>query len=128
MAKMASSSGIRRAFVALGFSLLFLSMNNILPPVVHWATVVLILLVFIKLPDIRGMRSALVAAFLSLLLTGLGHLYIREYGRGFFFILGGTFAFMITGYSPRYGLLNVVLFIVSAIDSFSFGKRGFGIF
>jgi len=123
-----SPAVFRRACVALIFSLLFLSMKNILPPLFQWASVLVICVVFIKLPDIRGLRSGLVAALFSLLFAGLGHLYIREYGRGFFFILGGTFAFMISDYSPRYSLLNVVLFIVSAIDSFSFGKRGFGIF
>ena len=69
----------------------------------------------------------IIAALLSLLFAGLGHFYLRRYGRGILFAGLAYFLFTISDYSPRAMMLNVILFIVSAFDAFSFAKRGFGI-
>lgn len=70
----------------------------------------------------------IIAAVLSLVFAGLGHLYLRKWGRGCTFLFLAFFLFRISGYSPRAMMLNVVLFVFAAFDAFSFGKRGFGIF
>ncbi len=69
----------------------------------------------------------MLAALLSLVFAGLGHLYLRRYGRGFLFLGLGLFFYQISGYSPRAMMLNVILFVFSAFDAFSWGKRGIGI-
>ncbi|MFQ5542989.1 MAG: hypothetical protein ACE5FY_01405 [Nitrospiria bacterium] len=117
-----------RSVIVLSFSFVFITLPNYMPPILHVATTLLICVVFITVPDKQGIRSGLIAGVFSLVFTGLGHLYTREYGRAFFFILGGLFAYMLTGYKMQFILFNLVLFVVSAIDSFSFGKRGIGIF
>ncbi len=92
-----------------------------------WVVVALILFFFL-LPSLRhGLKGGLVAGFFSLAFAGLGQLYVREYGRGMVFIVIAVFAYMTTGYSAKADVLNKVLFIVSAIDAFSLGKRGIGI-
>lgn len=68
-----------------------------------------------------------IAAVLSLVFAGLGHLYLRKWGRGVSILFVAAFLFKISGYSPRAMMLNVVLFVFSAFDAFSFGKRGHGI-
>jgi hypothetical protein len=69
----------------------------------------------------------LIAAGLSLVFAGLGHLYLRQYGRGIIILIVAYFLLTLSDYSPRSWLLNIVLFIFSAFDAFSFGKRGHGI-
>lgn len=69
----------------------------------------------------------IVAALLSLLFAGLGHLYLRRYGRGGLLLILALFLLRTSGYSPRAMMLNVILFVFSAFDAYSFGKRGFGI-
>jgi hypothetical protein len=69
----------------------------------------------------------IVAAALSFLFAGLGHLYLRQYLRGSVFLVLGFFLYRISGYSPRAEMLNAILFVYSAFDAFSFGKRGHGI-
>lgn len=69
----------------------------------------------------------IVAAVLSLVFAGLGHLYLRKWGRGVSILFVAAFLFKISGYSPRAMMLNVVLFVFSAFDAFSYGKRGYGI-
>lgn len=68
-----------------------------------------------------------VAAALSLVFAGLGHLYVRQYLRGGVFLVLAFFLYRISGYSPRAEMLNMVLFVIAAFDAFSFGKRGHGI-
>jgi len=70
----------------------------------------------------------IIAVVLSLVFAGLGHLYLRQWGRGASILFVAAFLFKISGYSPRAMMLNVALFIFSAFDAYSFGKRGFGIF
>lgn len=70
----------------------------------------------------------IIAAVLSLVFAGLGHLYLRKWGRGASILFVAAFLFKISGYSPRAMMLNVALFVFSAFDAYSFGKRGFGIF
>ena len=69
----------------------------------------------------------IVAALLSLIFAGLGHVYLRRYGRGVLFLGMSLFLLTVSDYSPRAWMLNVILFVFSAFDAFSFGKRGFGI-
>jgi len=70
----------------------------------------------------------IVAAALSVLFAGLGHLFLRQYLRGGAYLVLAFFLYRISGYSPRAEMLNLILFIFSAVDAFSFAKRGFGIF
>lgn len=98
-----------------------------MPSFWKWVVVALILLFFL-LPSLQhGLKGGLVAGFFSLAFAGLGQLYVREYGRGVIFILIAVFAYMTTGYSAKAWVFNNILFIVSAIDAFSLGKRGIGI-
>lgn len=69
-----------------------------------------------------------VAVVLSLVFAGLGHFYLRRWGRGVSLFFVAAFLFKISGYSPRAMMLNVALFVFAAFDAYSFGKRGFGIF
>jgi TM2 domain-containing membrane protein YozV len=70
----------------------------------------------------------IIAAVLSLVFAGLGHFYLRKWGRGVSIFFVAAFLFKISGYAPRAMMLNVALFVFSAFDAYSFGKRGFGIF
>ncbi|HLG22057.1 MAG TPA: hypothetical protein VI382_04520 [Candidatus Manganitrophaceae bacterium] len=76
----------------------------------------------------RPVWRAVVAALLSLFFAGLGHLFLRRYIRGVGFLAPSVFFYMISDYTPKGILLNIVFFIVSAVDAFSIGRRGFGIF
>lgn len=69
----------------------------------------------------------IIAAALSFLFAGLGHLYLRQYLRGGLYLLLASFLYRISGYSPRAEMLNMILFVFAAFDAFSFGKRGHGI-
>lgn len=69
----------------------------------------------------------IVAVLLSLVFAGLGHLYLKRYGRGGLLLFLALFLFRTSGYSPRAMMLNVILFVFSAFDAFSFAKRGYGI-
>lgn len=68
-----------------------------------------------------------IAAALSLVFAGLGHLYLRQYSRGAIFLVISGLVLMLSDYKPQIMLLNVFFFIFSAFDAFSIGKRGFGI-
>ncbi len=70
----------------------------------------------------------IVAAALSLVFAGLGHLFVRSYFRGGVFLIGNSFMYMISGYWPNAVLINIVCFILAAFDAFSIGKNGRGIF
>lgn len=69
----------------------------------------------------------IVAVLLSLIFAGLGHLYLKRYGRGGLLLFLALFLFRTSGYSPRAMMLNAILFVFSAFDAFSFAKRGYGI-
>lgn len=69
----------------------------------------------------------IIAVLLSLIFAGLGHLYLKRYGRGGLLLFLGLFLLRTSGYSPRAMMLNVILFVFSAFDAYSWGKRGFGI-
>lgn len=69
----------------------------------------------------------IIAAMLSLIFAGLGHLYLRQYIRGVFLFGLAIFLWMTSDYSAKAMIFNVILFVFSAFDAFSFGKRGFGI-
>ena len=68
-----------------------------------------------------------IAAALSFLFAGLGHLYLRKYGRASIFLVLAVFLYRISDYSPRAEMLNTILFVFAAFDAFSFGRRGHGI-
>lgn len=70
----------------------------------------------------------ILAAFLSLVFAGLGHLFLRNYPRAVLFLIPAAFLWKLTDYWPQVMLGNIILFIVSAVDAFSLGKRGIGIF
>ncbi len=89
--------------------------------------VAMILVFFLFIPDLKGYAGGLVAGIFSLIFAGLGQFYVRQYLRGFLFSFGAVFTYMIREYSPRSIVFNIVLFIIAAIDAFSFGKRGIGI-
>ncbi|MBI3802167.1 MAG: hypothetical protein HY282_00190 [Nitrospirae bacterium] len=69
----------------------------------------------------------ILAALLSLVFAGLGHLFLRQYLRGVLFIFFALSLLGISDYSPRAMMLNIILFVFSAFDAFSFAKRGFGV-
>jgi len=74
------------------------------------------------------MIKPILAAILSLGFAGLGHLFLKEYGRGALFIIPALFLWKLADYWPQMTLANIMLFIFCAVDAFSFGKRGVGIF
>ncbi|MFQ5949156.1 MAG: hypothetical protein ACE5J1_00525 [Nitrospiria bacterium] len=117
-----------RGMIAIAFSLLLLRLPQLMPVALKRVIVVIICVVFVALPDRKGLQGGIIAGFFSLVFAGLGHLYVRQYVRAFFFLLGGLFAYQISGYAPQAAIFNKLLFIVAAVDAFSFGKRGFGIF
>lgn len=117
-----------RSLIAISFSLLFLRLPGLMPMPWKWLIISLILVFFLFIPDTKGIKGGVIAGFFSLVFAGLGQLYVREYGRGLLFITLGIFAYMTTDYSSKAWVFNNILFIISAIDAFSFGKRGFGIF
>ncbi len=79
----------------------------------------------------RSSRPVLVpvaAAILSLCFAGMGHLIVGQYVRAIAFLVPNYFIYSISDYWPPGMLVNVVCFIIAAVDAFSFGRRGFGIF
>ena len=70
----------------------------------------------------------ILAALLSLVFAGLGHLALKQYTRAVFFLIPASFLWKLTDYWPQMMLGNIILFIFSAVDAFSIGKRGIGIF
>jgi hypothetical protein len=72
--------------------------------------------------------KAAVAVGLSLIFAGLGHLFLRQWLRGFAFLLPNYFLYTISGYWPNGVLINIVCFIVSAVDAYAIAKNGHGIF
>ncbi len=74
------------------------------------------------------MIKPILAAVLSLGFAGLGHLFLREYVRAVLFLIPAAFLWKLADYWPQMMLGNIILFIVSAVDAFSLGKRGIGIF
>ncbi len=71
--------------------------------------------------------KALIAALLSLLFAGLGHLYLERYPRAFLLIGLGALLYVGAAFFPPATLINLGLFIFSAFDAFSFGCHGHGI-
>lgn len=116
-----------RIIIALIFSLFILRLPGFLPLVWKWLTVVAILIFFLGIPDLKGFKGGLIAGIFSLVFAGLGQFYVRQYTRGFVFVLTGVFAYMTSGYSVKSIIFNDILFVFSAIDAFSYGKRGIGI-
>jgi ABC-type multidrug transport system permease subunit len=74
------------------------------------------------------MIKPIIASILSLVFAGLGHLFLRQYGLALLFAMPASFLWKLTDYYPQMLLGNIILFIVAAVDAFSFGKRGIGIF
>jgi len=74
------------------------------------------------------MIKPILAAILSLLFAGLGHIFLREYARAALFIFPALFLWKLAHYWPQMTLANMILFIFCAADAFSLGKRGIGIF
>ncbi|MEK7286430.1 MAG: hypothetical protein AAB035_03930 [Nitrospirota bacterium] len=69
----------------------------------------------------------IIAAMLSLVFAGLGHLFIRQYARGILFLIPALFLWKLSDYYAQMLLANLIVFIFAAFDAFSFGKRGIGI-
>lgn len=128
MSKKKRGERVWRGIIAVILSLSYWKMTLIMPGSWRVIVIFLIFLFFVLLPNLKGLKGGVAAGFLSLAFAGMGHLYVREYARAFLFSLGGIFAYMISTYSPKSVLFNILIFIISAVDSFSFGKRGFGIF
>jgi len=128
MGKKGRGDRVWRGIIAVILSLSYWEMTQIMPTYGRGIVIALIFLFFVILPDLKGLKGGAVAGFLSLAFAGMGHIYVRQYARAFLFSLGGVFAYMISTYSPKSVLFNILLFIISAVDSFSYGKRGFGIF
>ena len=74
------------------------------------------------------MIKSIFALFFSLAFAGIGHLFLRQYARGILFLIPALFLWKLADYWPQMGLANAMLFIFSAVDAFSLGKRGIGIF
>ncbi len=117
-----------RVITAVLLSLFFLRLPELMPSIGKWLVVAVILIFFLGIQEQKGMKGGVIAGMFSLAFAGFGQLYVREYTRGVFFILFAVFAYMTTGYSSKAWVLNVIIFIFAAIDAFSFGKRGIGIF
>jgi len=73
------------------------------------------------------MMKPILAGVLSLFFAGMGQLFLKEYVRGALFIIPALFLWKLADYYPQMTLANMVLFILSAVDAFSLGKRGIGI-
>ncbi len=116
-----------RLISVIAFSLFFLKLPNLMPLAWKWLVVMLIAIFFLAFPTIKGIKGGLIAGFFSLIFAGLGQLYVREYGRGMLFIIVAVFAHMTINYSAKSWVFNNILFIISAVDAFSLGKRGIGI-
>ncbi len=118
---------VRRGMTALIIAGFYWRLPNIMSIELKGVVIVMIVLFFFGFPNLKGVPGGVVAGGFSLAFAGLGHLYVREYARAFLFLFGGIFAYMTSGYSSKSVIFNILLFIISAFDAFSFGKRGFGI-
>jgi hypothetical protein len=89
----------------------------------------IILLIFIGWwrPLRPGATAAILAGSFSLFFAGIGQLFLREYARGALFFVPALFLWKLADYWPQMVLANQMLFIFSAVDAFSLGKRGIGI-
>lgn len=116
-----------RIAIAILASLLLLRLPELMPTIWRFVIVGIILAFFLFLPDQKGTKGGLLAGFFSLVFAGLGQLYVREYGRALLFITAAVFGYMTTGYSGKAWVFNNILFIIAAMDAFSYGKRGIGI-
>jgi len=89
----------------------------------------IILLIFIGWwrPLQKGSIVAILAGAFSLFFAGIGQLFLREYARGVLFLVPALFLWKLADYWPQMMLANLILFIISAVDAFSLGKRGIGI-
>ncbi len=76
----------------------------------------------------NSLLRPMLAALLSLVFGGLGHLYLKAYLRGIGFLLPNSFVYVISDYWPNGVLLNMVGFIIAAFDAFSIGRNDRGIF
>jgi len=74
------------------------------------------------------MIKPIIALILSLAFAGMGHLFLRQFARAALFVMPALFLWKLADYYPQMTLANVILFIFAAVDAFSFGKRGIGIF
>jgi TM2 domain-containing membrane protein YozV len=74
------------------------------------------------------MIKPILAAIFSLGFAGVGHLFLGQFIRAIFFIIPALFLWQLSHYWPQMVLANMMLFIFSAVDAFSFGKRDMGIF
>ena len=77
--------------------------------------------------DLVPAWKPVLAALLSLVFAGIGHLFVRAYLRAFAFFVPNWFLYTISGYWPNGVLLNIVCFIVAAFDAYSLAKNGRGI-
>lgn len=71
-------------------------------------------------------RRTYVAVVLSLLVTGLGHVYLGEWRRGLgFFGLAFVFGVLASSYlsSEQLIMIGAVIAVASAIDAYSLSKR-----
>ncbi len=116
-----------RVAVVIAFSIFFLKLPQLMPLAWKWLVVVFICIFFLACPQPKGLKRGIVAGVFSLIFAGLGQLYVREYMRGFLYIVVAVFAYMTANYSAKSWVFNNIVFIVAAIDAFSFGKRGIGI-
>lgn len=119
-------TGARIAITVLA-SLFILRLPELMPMLWRFVVVGLILAFFLFLPDQKGTKGGLLAGFFSLIFAGFGQLYVREYGRALLFITAAVFGYMTTGYSSKAWVFNNVLFILAAVDAYSYAKRGIGI-
>jgi len=77
-------------------------------------------------PSWASWFSAITAVLLSLVFAGLGHLFLFN-DRGLFLF---TLALILYFFTPVWEIafyLNIMLFVFSAVDSFSIAYRGHGI-
>ncbi|NKB82472.1 MAG: hypothetical protein GKS05_11410 [Nitrospirales bacterium] len=79
--------------------------------------------------DREKLWQGIAAAVLSILVTGLGHLYLGVAKRGYI-LLGSTAVFFFIGrvYWPLADMFYIQFAIIFAVDAFSFAKRGHGLF
>ena len=74
------------------------------------------------------MIKPILASISSLAFAGLGQLFLGQYVRAVLFLIPALFLWKLTDYWPQMMLANMVVFILSAVDAFSLGRRGIGIF
>lgn len=75
------------------------------------------------------MWKGIAAAVLTILVAGLGHLYLGHSTRGaLLLVCTAVFFFIGWTYWPPAEMLYVQFSIIFAVDAFSFAKRGRGLF